>query len=339
MGIRSIFYRCVVLIVTLTFSTPFGIFAQQNFGQTETKGSDAVLLIGDYQGIGESDAQSAALLVAIELRKQGISVGAPVYEAHVSASVYQVSFRRLGGKILVHLTQETPIGTIIIERQLWITNIEEMIEAAPRLVDALVHKKSIGSTADIESVVEGDTPVTRKITGESLWSMGLFGTSIPGTKLNSELGVEVGLSYERPTYAVETEFRLTGGEEPGGTSFIFGSWSIGGRYFFNKQNISPYVGGGLALVGATYRTEIINPERDWFSNEWDYYDDYDSEGDTGMGAYVIGGIEMLRLSRNRLKLELRVDRPFFQLPIQDVMPITLGIFYSSNYILSDFGLF
>ena len=58
-----------------------------------------------------------------------------------------------------------------------------------------------------------------------------------------------------------------------------------------------------------------------------------------MGGYVIGGIEMLRLSRNRLKLELRVDRPFFQLPTQDVMPITLGIFYSSNYILGDFGLF
>ena len=338
------FYRCVVLIVALTFSTPFDIFAQQNFGQTETKGSDAVLLMGDYQGIGESDAQSAALLVAIELRKQGISVGDPVYEAHVSASVYQVSFRRLGGKILVRLTQETPIGTIIIERQLWITNIEEIIEAAPRLVDALVHKKSIASTVDIESVVEGDTPVTRKITGESLWTMGLFGTSIPGTNLNSELGVEAGLSYERPTYAVETEFRLTGGEEPGGTSFIldsfiFGSWSIGGRYFFNKQNISPYVGGGLALVGTTYRTKIINLERDSFSDEWDYYDSDITIGDTGMGAYVIAGIEILRLSRNRLKLELRVDRPFFQLPIQDIMPITLGIFYSSNYILGDLGLF
>ena len=161
---------------------PLITFAQQDLGQTEIKGSDAVLLIGDYQGIDESDAQSAALLVAIELRKQGIPVGDPVYEARASTSVYQVSFRRLGGKILVRLTQETPTGTMIIERQLWITNIEEMIEATPRLVDALVHKKSIASTADLESVVESDSPVTRKITGESLWSMGLFGTSIPGTK-------------------------------------------------------------------------------------------------------------------------------------------------------------
>ena len=331
------FYRFVVLMVALTFSTPFGIFAQQNFGQTHTKGSDAILLMGDYQGIDEADAQSAALLVAIELRKQGISVGDPVYETHVSASVYQVSFRRLGGKILVRLTQEIPIGTIIIERQLWITDIEEMIEAAPRLVEALVHKKTIASTADIESVIESDTPMQRKIKGDSFWSMGLFGTSVPGTNLNAELGVEVGLSYERPSYAVETEFRLSGGEEPGGDSFIFGSWSIGGLYFFNKQNISPYVGGGLALVGANYRTIQTHSEDDWFRDEWYYDDDYDSEGDSGLGIYFIGGIQMLRLSRSRLKLELRVDRPFFQLPTQDVMPITLGIFYSSNYILGDLG--
>ena len=329
------FYRLVVLMVALTFIAPFVLSAQQNLVQTETKGSDAVLLIGDYQGIDETDAQSAALLVALELRKQGISVGDPVYEADTSASVYRISFRRLGGKILVHLTQETPIGTIIIERQLWITNIEEIIEAAPRVVEALVHKKSIGSTVDIESVVEDDAPVLRKISGESLWSIGLFGTSVPGTNLNGELGFEAGLSYQMPTYAVETEFRMTGGES-GNDSFVFGTWSIGGRYFFSKRNISPYVGGGLALSGVNYETRIEREyDRFWGGS---YYDSK-SEGDTGTGIYVIGGIEMLRLSRNRLTLELRVDRTLFRLPTQDVMPITLGIFFSSNYILGDFGLF
>ena len=35
------------------------------------------------------------------------------------------------------------MGTIIAERQLTLANIEEMIPAAPRLVDALVHNKPI----------------------------------------------------------------------------------------------------------------------------------------------------------------------------------------------------
>ncbi|MCG9127619.1 hypothetical protein JT359_08480, partial [Candidatus Poribacteria bacterium] len=156
----------------------------------------------------------------------------------------------------------------------------------------------------------------------------------PGTDLIAELGVEAGLSYERPNYGIETEFRFTAGEESGGDIFYFSSWSIGGRYFLNKQNFSPYVGGGLGLVITEYRTQLTGSDQDW-----GYYDDYESENDTGMGLYLIGGIEMLRLYRNRLNLELRIDRTFFQLPTQDVMPITFGIYYSSDYILGDFGLF
>lgn len=337
MKISSMFH--VFFIAVLMFNTPFILFGQQDSRVAGVEISNAVLLIGDHQGVDEIDARSAALLIALELRKLGISVSDPVYEAPTSANVYRVTFSALGGKILVHLSQETSAGTVVIEKQLWIANIEEMIEAAPRLVDALVHKKSIASTADVESVIGDDTPTMRKISGESLWSIGLFGASVPGTNLNGELGFGIGLSYQMPTYAVETEFRMAGGEESGGTRFGFGSWSIGGRYFFNKQNIAPYVGGGLALVVASYGTKVREREKDWFSDEWEFYDDYNSENDTGMGAYVIGGIEMLRLSRNRLKLELRVDRPFFRLPTQDVMPITLGIFFSSNYILGDFGLF
>ena len=41
---------------------------------------------------------------------------------------------------------------------------------------------------------------------------------------------------------------------------------------------------------------------------------------------------MLRLTKSRLKLELRVDRPFFSLPEQDMMPITIGIFFSQHYV-------
>ena len=66
----------------------------------------AVCLIGDHPGIPESDAQTAALLVCDELRKQGISITDPVYEAPDSANAYRVVLRRLGEKIIVRLSQE-----------------------------------------------------------------------------------------------------------------------------------------------------------------------------------------------------------------------------------------
>ncbi len=310
----------------------------------------AVCLIDDHPGILESDAQTAAMLVCDALRKQGISVSDPVYEAPTSANAYRVILRRLGEKIIVRLSQENPIGTIIIERQIILANIEEMIPAAPRLVDALVHDKPIDDTVDMETVTEQEARELRKISGESLWHVGIFGTFVPGTDISAEPGFEYGWSYQTPSYAVGTEFRTSGRdtfEESVGTGiqdsdpegFSFFAWSIGGRYFFNKQNISPYVGGGLAIVNTSYET-TVRRRKEWFGSaerysqlwgeEWEWTDE--SESDTGLGTYAIVGIEALRLTQSRLNLELRVDRPLFKLPSQDIMPITFGISFSRNYV-------
>ena len=285
----------------------------------------AVCLIGDHPGIPEPDAQTAAMLVCDELRKQGISVGEPVYETPVPANVYRVVLRRLGEKIFVRLSQENPIGTVIVERQMTLANIEEMIPAAPRLVNALIHRKPIAATVDMESVTEHEARELRKISGESLWNMGIFGISMPGTDITAKPALGFGWSYETPSYAAATEFRFRIQEEgdrfeADGDRFSFFSWSIGGSYFLNKRNFSPYVGGGLALVGVEIESTT-------------------SEGANGMGAYVAIGIEALRLTESRLKFELRMDRPFFKLPHQDTMPITFGVSFSRNYVPGSCCLF
>ena len=295
-------------------------------------------LIGDHPGIPESDAQTAALLVCDALRKQGISVTDPVYEAPASANAYRVVLRRLGEKIIVRLSHENPIGTIIIEQQMTLANIEEMIPAAPRLVDALVHGKPIDATADMESVTEQEARELRKISGESLWNIGIFGTFIPGTDIAAEPGFGFGWSYETPSYSVGTEYRFSGNEEKGDSdAFSFLAWSIGGRYFFNKRNISPYVGGGLAIVAVSYNTIVtsnVKYRRHWYGDEWESrsYDYTDSDDDTGLEIYGVVGIEVLRLTQSRLNLELRLDRPFFTLDNGDIMPITFGISFSRNYV-------
>ena len=166
--------------------------------------------------------------------------------------------------------------------------------------------------------------------------MGIFGTSIPGTDIVAEPGFEFGWYFETPTYAVGTEFRSSGRNDynDDDDDFTFVSWAIGGRYFFNKQNITPYAGGGLAIVGANFEAKETKrkTDRDWFGDEWEWYDG--SEDDTGLGVYGVAGIELLRLTESRLNLEVRVDRPFFTLPSQDIMPITVGISFSRNYVPS-----
>lgn len=308
----------------------------------------AVCLIGDHPGVPESDAQTAALLVCDALRKHGISISDPVYEAPASATIFQVALRRLGEKIIVRLSHENPIGTIVAERQMTLANIEEMIPAAPRLVDALLLEKSIDATVDMESVTEHEARELRKISGESLWSMGIFGITMPGTDIAARPTLGFGWSFERPSFAAVTDFRFRIQEEgdlfeADGERFSFFSWSIGGKYFLNKHNTSPYAGGGLAIVGVEYETtERIKKHKEWFGSaeryremwgeEWEWVDEYSSEGANGLGAYVAVGIEALRLTESRLKLELRVDRTFFKLPRQDTFPITFGISFSRNYV-------
>ncbi len=318
MKITAMSHILTFFILTLICVFPFATYAQQSSASTSTQVEAAELFIADNAGIDDVDAQSAAMLIAAEFRKLGIAVNDPVFEVTTSGNIYRVTFRRLGEKVLVHLSQINSLGTVVIEKQLWIANIEEMIAAAPRLVDALVHNKPIASTADLETVTEQEARELRKMDGESLWNMGIFGAFIPGTDAAAEPGYEFGWSYETPKYAVGTEFRGSFGDE-----YSFGSWSIGARYFFNKQNISPYIGGGLSIFGGSYD--------DWYYED-DYYYDYDSGDDNGLGAYFVGGISMLRLTKSRLKLELRIDRPFFSLPEKDMMPITIGIFFSQHYV-------
>ena len=270
----------------------------------EPRPAPAVCLIGAHSGFPEADARTAALLLCDELRKQGISVGEPVYRAPISASVYRVGLHRLGQKVLVRLSRENPIGTVLIERQLQLANIEEMIPAAPRLVDALVHRKSLASTVDVESVVEQEARMLRKIPIQTSGEIGIFG--IYGLGTGEDVGVKPGLkiagSYERPPYAVAFEFAFAGKVEVDGEeieSVEFGFLGLGGRYFFNKQNFSPYVGGGF--------TYIIS--KGWGSS---------------LGGYAVGGIEALRLSHYGFKLELRVDKPFSELPTRHV-PVSLGV--------------
>ena len=303
----------------------FDVFAEENPSSTDARPDSAVLLLGEHAGIEEIDAMSAAKLLAVEFRNLGISVGDPVNKTRTSGTVYRVTFNRLGQKILVRLSQEMPLGTVLDEKQLWIDNIEEVIKAAPRLVDALVNNKQIADAIDMETVTSHEASQLNKKPGESLWNMGIFGAFIPGTDVTANPGYEFGWSYETPKYGVGTEFRLSVSED----EYMFASWSIGGRYFFNAKNISPYVGGGLSIFGGSY-------EDPYYYDDYDYFDDYygydESGQNSGLGAYFVGGISMLRLTKSRLKLEIRIDRPFFSLPEDDMMPITFGIFFSQHYV-------
>ena len=318
MKIRSTFPILALFIALLIFSSHavFGRGPRPTKPEVDRK-RNAVLLIGDHEGIDEIDAQNAVLLVARELLKQGISVDTDVHEAPASADVYRVILRHSDEKILFRLSKEDTAGTLIIEREMLLTDIKEIVSMTPRLVYALVHRQSL-----IPS------PLFTKV--------GIFTAVVPVKKVLAS-GVEIGFSVDKLSYSVDIKGRFarkdTGYQKDRKDYFRFFSPSIGGRYFFMKQNISPYIGGGLGAVSIKYETTVktyVSPEGDFeeileafFGPSYDY--DIHIEEAVGVGMYGVLGVELPRFARSRLKIEFRVDRPFFKLPSQNVMPITLGI--------------
>lgn len=318
MKVRSTFRILVLFIALLIFSSHsvFGRGPRPKKPEVDHK-RNAVLLIGDHQGVGEIDMQKARSLVAQALRQQGISVSDTVHETPASANVYRVVLRRSGEKILFRLSQEDSAGTTVIQREVLLENIKGIDLATPRLVYALVHRKPFRPTW-------------------VLTKAGGFTYLVPVGKTLAS-GGEIGFSFDRLSDAFEIEGRYaprnTGYQNNRKDFFYFFSISFGWRYFFMKRNISPYIGGGIGGMFTKYETTVktyVSPEDAFeefldafFGPSYDY--DIHLEDAGGVGMYGVLGAEFLRFSRGHLKFELRVDRPFFKLPTQDVMPITFGI--------------
>ena len=120
-------------------------------------------------------------------------------------------------------------------------------------------------------------------------------------------GVEVGGSYETPTYAVGFGVRRTIVSAFFLTAVEVLSTSIGGRVSLNTD-ISPYIGGGLSMnyiQGATVFDEGV-------------------ESLTQPGVYGVVGIEVPHFSKYRFKLEVRVDKT------PDLISRTFGAFFSTT---------
>ena len=305
MKVRSTFRLLALFIALLIFSSSYAFCRVDATQSSGGPNQSAILLIGDHQGVDETDVQNAALLVAEALRKQGIFVSDPVHEAPTEATVYRVVLRRSGKKILFRLSQEDVTGTLLIERELLLADIEDIASSAPRLVLALAHRESV-------------------IFPTSFFDGGAFGTLSNPSNEAFFFGAGIGWSIDRLSYSVDMTGRLSSADARN-LNFYFHSMSVGGRYYFRKRNRSVYIGGGLGVMYAEYR--LTSGALFW--EHTTYY-----EKKLGMGVYGVLGIEFLRSARNRLTLDLRVDRPFFQLSRREVVPITFGITFSTSHLFS-----
>lgn len=169
------------------------------------------------------------------------------------------------------------------------------------------------------------------------WNTGMFGTFIPfkDTTPIFHPGVTAGWSSSVGKYNLGADLRFTwpvdydyhpsrygmgSTKEPGTSQFNFVIFSITGRRSLYENNVAPIMGAGISLLGIYGR------------NNW--------AGDTraGFGGHVTFGIDMFRHTKSRLRVEARVDVPFYQFlfnynrdtryhPKVYLVPVSIGILY------------
>ena len=241
--------------------------------------------LGGHAGVPDEDAQTAAELVCREVAR-----GRAPSDHH-----YRVDLDRLGNAVFLSLTDETSQAS----RRMRLTGIEETVEAAPRITEALLKNKDVKETQRADNLLDAETRAPLRKSGSVLFGMGVVGAYAPGVPVLAP-GLELSLRYDTTHWVAHSTLRAAG-QSSGSDKLSLFNWGVGARYMFGNGDLAPFAGAGVAFMAV---------ERNSPSN-------------TGLGAFAELGMEALRMHRNHFGLALRADAPAFMVGDEYTVPLSL----------------
>ena len=252
---------------------------------------DSSCRLDAHEGIDDPDARTAALLVCSEIARLN-----PPADAH-----YHVTLGKLGTIIILSVTREgeTPEVTADV-RELRLRGIEEASVAAPRLAESIVHGTPIVETEKVDNLVGQETRPTAKRGGGSVhFSLGIVGEIPPLDQgVAPAPGLDLHVHYENKAWELGGGMRFGSGQATSSAPAVgFYMAELGGRYFMNETDVTPFFGAG---VGWEYLNLRI-PSTGFEGNN------------AGLGAYAEIGVEFLRTYHTHLSVGVRLDLPFFSI--------------------------
>jgi hypothetical protein len=253
-------------------------------------------LVGDHPKEYSDSARTATGLVCDALRDKGVDIGQAAYDPGGSTSAYVVNLDQLGSTFFLRVTFEDPIGQPQKTRRVSLYDLSEAEVAAPRVANAMTDAKSVDD-ANYDNVVGSEQRQKGKKTGEFVIGGGIAAISMPAA--GSPMGPALNLFgfYETRDWGIGLQGHFGDAATERNNTASFMALSVGARYYFSDQNITPLVGGGLAL--STIEEHKQNA----------YY----SLRGGGTSAFAEVGAEFFRLHKTHLIATVRVDAPFYTL--------------------------
>ena len=285
--IRALFRRQLVFR-TILFLAAAPVLAQDR--------EVAVLVLADDGALDAPAVHAIRNIAAAELRKRGVAVsqdrrseGVHPIDADLSTLVSELGARRLfalrvggrlGQKIPLSLEELSPATlSPVYAASLTAANIDECDVITARLVQAVVERRSVESTAEMRTVTAAESKPFAKKPGERFWFLGL---PVPLFAANqgTPVGFTLGYGYEAENFRINAS---VGGYGRGNAGVGFGM--LEAFWIPLQGELSPYLGGGVGYMGAG------------------------NHG--GMGGSLEVGIEAFRLHGVRVLAGLQTMVPFF----------------------------
>ncbi len=269
---------CGALLIALFFSLQAG-----------TAGAQAVLVAAEHGGFDPPTVRAVRAIAAGQLRARGIAViedpridplrplgaeAAGLLEAVGASRLFVLRIGdRLDQKVPLSFEEARPRdASLLFAATLTATGIDEADPVVPRLVDAVIDRRSAEASAHIQTVTRKEGEPFNKRPGERFWVIG-----IP----LEPLGFSIARWHEAERWRVGVVLEGAGNDDEGR-----GFLGVDGAWLPSTGAISPYLGGGLGIVGAGEKQ--------------------------GAGLKLEAGVELLRHHRVRLMVGADAVIPFFR---------------------------
>lgn len=254
-------------------------------------------LVGYHPREFPDSARTATGLVCDAIREQGVDVGPVAYDPGGARAAYVINLDQLGSTFFLRVSYEEPIGVPRKTRRVSLYDLAEAEVAAPRIARSMTGAASVDDTATYDNLVGSEARHREKKNGEFVVGGGIAALSMPSAESYMGPVLNVFGFYETGQWGVGLQGHIGDASMRHDDSAMYGAFSVGARYYFSDQNVTPLVGGGLAL-------SMIRE-----TAQGDYYDRTGS----GTSAYVEAGVELFRLHKTHFIATLRVDAPFYAL--------------------------
>lgn len=223
-------------------------------------------------------------------------------------------FTRLGENVILSFKlYNTSSDAPIWADRLKAANPDDFDPIIQRVARTIGTNEKATTDQDIYNVTENETKLPKRKKVNSYFGIGIGGMVPLSPVVEMDAGLNFFGMYDTQTLLIGIDWNLWGIGDSDNNRLDYMDFGLSVYYPFGRRFVAPYVGGGLSYSIVDFNTEVMYRTQDYYSKETkkEYGTYYDSQ--SGVGAFVGGGVMLNRASNVVLFAEVKYFINFYKL--------------------------